>query len=318
MELDEKDRNRLNIYLKELEEALKSIGAVERSEIILEISSHIRESCSKSGRPMNEVIGALGTPEQVANRFLMERGLKPIQLKRFGFLKWALAGVGVFIIVGFLSAIFLLKSLLPILDVNDEEGRIRILGGLIDIDEKEHKVSLGKGLIRIRDEDVSFEFEAIKFQGSYDLKDIGAIRVKSINGKMQFDQKASSELRYDCRLVNSKKEIDTSKLVEIEENVLTLDMTKDVGGMNCHFSLPPGLDLDVDLANGKLDFRELKQNLNARLTNGSINFERDPSKSYHVDADVAVGHRKLPKLNAEENFDYNVKLQVKNGKIRVD
>lgn len=140
---------RLESYLRELDKSLAQIPMAERSDIILELNGHITESLKT--KSIDEVLNALGKPDQVANRYLLERGLQPIPKKRGGCFKWGCLGVVAFFLVLILAIVLLVRGFFPLIQVNDKEERVRILGGLIDVDGVKETVKIG-GLIDVVDD----------------------------------------------------------------------------------------------------------------------------------------------------------------------
>jgi hypothetical protein len=140
---------RLENYLRELDKFLAQIPMAERSDIILELNGHITESLKT--KSIDEVLSALGKPEQVANRYLLERGLQPIPKKKGGCFKWGCLGVVAFFLVLILAIVLLVRGFFPLIQVNDKEERVKILGGLIDVDGVKETVKIG-GLIDVVDD----------------------------------------------------------------------------------------------------------------------------------------------------------------------
>lgn len=158
---------KLERYLKELEKHLEKIPVTDRSDILLELSGHIQDSLGKGDRSLEEILKALGKPEQVANRYLIERGIKPLPAKRFGWVKWGCFGTLGFFLVGFIALALLIKSFFPILSVDEKSGYVNILGGMIEVDESKGTVKLGKGLLNINNAGIDIKMEDPKNKISF-------------------------------------------------------------------------------------------------------------------------------------------------------
>jgi len=95
----------------------------------------------------------------------MERGLQPIPKKRGGCFKWGCLGVVSFFLVLILAIVLLVRGFFPLIEVNEKNERVRILGGLIDVDGVKETVHLG-GLINVTDDDsptITKEFPVSNF-----------------------------------------------------------------------------------------------------------------------------------------------------------
>lgn len=77
--------SRLDDYLTKLERLLMLFSVSDRAEIILEIKSHVHSALARDpNTQMDSILSALGEPEFVANRYLMERGMKPAKPEAMG------------------------------------------------------------------------------------------------------------------------------------------------------------------------------------------------------------------------------------------
>ena len=155
--MNDGQKRQLEMYLRDLEKAMGQIPVAERSDIILELNTHITETFEQGEKSLDEILRALGSPEQVANRYLLERGLEAIEIKKGpSLLKWGCLIVSAFcflIILGFfLTFRSCVKQLStsskveihgngPIVEVDEDDERVRVLGGLIDVDGKNDKIN---------------------------------------------------------------------------------------------------------------------------------------------------------------------------------
>jgi uncharacterized membrane protein len=124
---------KIDHYLLKLERTLAPFPASDRAEILVEIKSHVLSALEHdSNASVESVLTALGEPETVANRYLMERNLKPIRPPVSPIAKW--------IVVGFLGTFAMTVLLIlglafkftPFFKIDGEH--LTILGGLIEID----------------------------------------------------------------------------------------------------------------------------------------------------------------------------------------
>lgn len=91
-------------YLEQLDRALAALGPDERREIVREIDNHIADAL-RAGRPIDEVLQALGPAEALAKAYTVESLLNPRSkaprsdrwLRLLGFL--AIAGLPSFIVI---------------------------------------------------------------------------------------------------------------------------------------------------------------------------------------------------------------------------
>lgn len=196
------DEKKLETYLNELEKSLQGLPVVEKSDILLELNTHITESLEKSDNSLEEILRRLGPPQQVAKQYISEHKSEhkketsaqmPIITnsapEQKSNMKWFLLAGG---IVLFLSIFYswykmtsakknLVTNVLPFLkgngkngldnfaikiddkkgtvkigdlvDVNEEDGTVKVLGNLVDVNEKDGRVKVLGGLIDVNEKD---------------------------------------------------------------------------------------------------------------------------------------------------------------------
>ena len=92
---------RLENYLTALDSALKPLSISDRADIVTEIKSHVMSALEREPeRALDAILAALGEPETVANRYLIERGQKPSKPSISPAVKW--------IVIGFLGTFALI------------------------------------------------------------------------------------------------------------------------------------------------------------------------------------------------------------------
>lgn len=134
---------KLETYLNRLDKALGQVPVSDRAEIVTEIKGHVVEAQSRDpGKTVDSILASLGEPEGVANKYLMERGLKPGRAPRGNMAKWLTIGF-----LGTLGMVVLFVTIVlwrftPIISVDETKGEVKILGGAIHIRANDDNVSL--------------------------------------------------------------------------------------------------------------------------------------------------------------------------------
>ena len=236
---------KLESYLVKLDKSLGPIAISERADIVTEIRSHVLEAQRQDEtQTIESILASLGEPEQVANRYLLERGLKPQKAPKHPIVKWLIIGfLGTLSICVFFVLIIIWKFT-PIIKVDEEKGRVIILGGLIDVNEKAGHVKVGS--ISVNDDS---EDEQISGSVDIDIKKAPKIEVLFANGKMGFENSHNNQLVWKCHGANSEN------VMENEKGLTRLNFKK-VANVKCAVDIPKGIYLIVDGGNGKTDFEE--------------------------------------------------------------
>src|SRR5690606_30737669 len=130
---------------------------------------------------MDSILAALGEPETVANRYLMERGMKPTKPPMSPVVKW--------VVIGFLGTTAMLFAFLgvalfkfsPLFTIDGEKEQISILGGMIQINGEEGTVRIGESVISDGE-----SWGSVPFSGKWELrKDKTRFLLKFQNGKVE-------------------------------------------------------------------------------------------------------------------------------------
>ncbi len=296
---------KLEYYLTALDKALGPISVSDRADIITEIKSHILEAQEKDPtQALSQVLASLGEPETVANRFLMERGLKMSKPPRSPMIKWLTIGfLGTFAI-GCLFVLIVIWKFTPLISIDEQNERVTLLGGAIDVDGKLETVKVGSGF--------SFNGESKHFDGnkSLDPKMVKEVRIPFNNGKFEIKSSANSELKWKCKVQSSQE----AGSVTEENNVFTINLSAS-GGSRCDLELPLGIKTVLEGANGKIDVEKPQSALDITMSNGKVAISPDPNKKYKYDMNVVNGV-----VNRFESSDLKdaiaIRVSLTNGQIK--
>jgi hypothetical protein len=294
----------LEAYLDELDKALGTISISDRADIILEIKSHVLDASNRDEKnSVASVLEALGEPQNVANRYLLERGLSPVKSARGPIMKWLVIGVlgsmGLFII----GVMILASFFTPLIKVDERAGHVKILGGLIDIQEKEVKMKVGKDSISITNETQQSDGEIVVGN------EVKTVMVSFDNGEIDVKSSEDGKLNWSCKVSGQGHAIPAKE--ENETLILDYSGTK---GVRCNLDLPAGIHLKLTGKNGKISLDEPGGPVEINLTNGEVGLGLDSRLAYRVETSITHGNvddfPKSPKTEAIQ-----VQINMVNGRI---
>lgn len=303
------ENQELENYLAKLERALGAISVSEKAEIIMEIKSHVLDAVESSpDRSLSEILKGLGEPEQVANRYLLERGLEPQKAPKHPIVKWLVIGfLGTFSI-SVVAMFVLLWNFTPLVQVDEAKGHVKILGGLIDVQEDNGRVKIGDGELKIGGDDFEIEFGS-EFSGTEEI-DVSKVKKALFwfnNAKLKFRNSETSEIEYDC---------DTNGEAHVGENSGTMEFNlKGTSMASCKVSVPKGIDVEVKAQNGIFNFLDLENNLNFEGMNGKVRFQ--PGKEVAYKYKMKVQNGLMDDFESSDKSDaYKIEIELMNGKIK--
>lgn len=296
---------RLESYLSSLEQVLKPFPVSDRAEIVTEIKSHVLSTLERDPQTrLDTVLAALGEPETVANRYLMERGLKPTQPPISPVVKWLVIGfLGTFAMLLIFAGIIVTRFT-PLLHVDDSEDRVSLFGGMIEVDGKNGKVLVNGSF------GDAWEGARRSFDGSYAITKGQSIAVKFGNGKINVVNSDDSKLSWNC---STRKSQTPPQSPTTDKDGVALDLSA-LSWVKCELSIPENTKLLINGSNGKIEFNEPRFSLAANITNGKVGIHPDEDKAYRYDVGVTNGM--TDSFTSSDKADaYTVSIHVANGKI---
>ncbi len=329
--------SRLEAYLSQLDRALGPIPVSERSEIITEIKSHILSAKEKDAQAsLESLMHSLGEPESVANRYLIERGLKPGKPSKSPMIKWLVIGfLGTFALI-LLFGLVALWKFSPIFSIDEKADRVTVLGGLIDIDGKKGSVKIGPNIISGGGKGVDLNIDGaeghikITQKGltgkiSADFGDkftlagermlpstVTKVRGLFKNGRFRLQPSEDDHLSWTC---SSKTKLTHD--IEKSGSEFVLDLSK-VPDSSCVLTAPKNLTIEVRGENGEIILENPANNTFAKLANGQVTLDLDKGEKFHFDLKVKQGVTDSfddLKAAAGSKTAKEIKIEVGNGQI---
>lgn len=280
---------RLESYLASLEKALKPFPVSDRAEILTEIKSHVLSALDRDpSAQLDGILHALGAPETVANRFLLERGMQPTKPPISPMVKWIVVGFLGTVAMSLLFLGVLIFKFSPLIEVDERKDYVSLLGGLIEINGREGGRSLS---------------------GSAPLGSASSVIVRFGNAKLDVATAEGKELRWDCRLPRASGPL---KLTE-KDGALELDVSG-FRHARCEISVPEGATARLQGSNGKLELAKPRFSVEASVSNGKIDFRAAEAAAYRFDVSVVNGRTdEFP--SSSDPKAYSISLKATNGLI---
>lgn len=307
---------KLETYLTTLEQVLKPFSVSDRAEIVMEIKSHVLSALERDSQATTDsVLNAMGPAEIVANRYLMERGLKPTKPSISPIVRWLVFGfLGTCALLALVMS-FAIVKLSPLIKVDEQKGRVILLGGLIDIQSTQDTNTSDNAVLSIAGVQFKEPLKGItsqEYSGSTEVKDSQEIHLLFNNGKLDVQGTSGTTLTWNCTIQKQ----DRKPYIQTLGATLQLDL-RDWSGIDCSIQVPKQKLLKIRGNNGWIEFSGITTSVDTKLTNGNIEFNPENGTHYTYDVSVQTGMRdafetvKLPP-GTKSVF---VRLSVINGKI---
>ncbi|MCM2280290.1 MAG: hypothetical protein NDI61_00430 [Bdellovibrionaceae bacterium] len=340
------DSQKLEAWLRQLETALADVSVIDRSDILMEIHAHIRDSYDRGGRTLDDILSSLGEPTQVANRFRLERGMQPVVVPRAhsaagSFFKWATIGVLGFLAIMTLGGVLLVSKFFPLIQVDEKENRVRILGGLIDIQDDHIAGRLAEEIKDDLQDDMQIHIggrtedkphgitgkSKRTFKGEFPGP-LNAVTFSASNGELQMQTHEGTQLEYNCQVSGGGHQPPRDFATHLNQQA-KLDFSS-FSGAKCQLSVPVQSAVRVEIANGDVKLTDMRNPVTAKLDNGRIVFGKHPGAIYKLNTKVINGvvsglsefesaqATEQTKNGAPKGELYSAELEVTNGGIRIE
>ena len=284
---------RLERYLSSLEKALKPFPVSDRADIITEIKSHVFSALERDPQTrLDTILTSLGEPETVANRYLLERGLKPAHTSISPIVKWLVIGfLGTFAMI-LIFAGYMVVHFDSIVKVDSDKDRIQVLGGLIDVQGKKNQFSFGDNWA---------------FTRTVEVADGDLVAVTFKSGKFEVQNSEDRKLTWSCR-----GQSEPLKNVMNESHTATLDFSS-MKLIQCTLNVPSGVRFSMKGENGKVEFESPSFDVDADIDNGKVAFHDDGKEVYNFKMSVTTGS--VDTFKSSTAVGRSIKVHVNNGKI---
>jgi predicted membrane protein len=250
---------KLEQYLGKLDKGLGSIPVSEKAEIITEIKSHILDAQAKDdSKKLEDILAAIGEPEFVANRYLIERGLKPMKTPTHPIFKWLIIGfLGTFAIIVLLITVLIWKFT-PIMKIHDD--KVTLLGGTIDVD-KESQIYFNRSVNFGGPIDVEKQvFDSDKITGIHIINGSGDVKITSTKEKKSILEVGRKG--HKCDLVTKLDAKGLLLVTTSEENECSLTYV--------NLFVPAKIEVNVETKSGDINIDKISGDITASAKSGNI------------------------------------------------
>lgn len=295
------EKQKLENYLARLEYCLGGTSVADKAEIITEIKSHVLDKQENHpDQTLDEILRSLGSPDEVAHRYLSERGIKyqaPNQSK-ISTVKWLVIGFLGTIGMGLMAVFILIWKFSPLVDVDETNKRVKVLGGLIDVKKKNGTITV--------DGDIDINIEEVEIDEVVELKEMTkdqVIDLRFSNVKLDVKRSKNSQMRYECEGLGEYTKPQSGELLFDFSSMTAID---------CTFKVPADKNLNINVLNGKVTFSQLQNNVNFKGTN--VKLDIAPEKEYLYNLKVLNGS--VDQFTSVNDSRYEMSAQITNGFIQ--
>ena len=299
--------SQLESYLATLDKALGPIPVSSRADIITEIKSHVMEAQERDpNAKLGNILKALGEPESVANRYLLERGLKPGKAARTPIFKWLTIGfLGTLGMICF-TLLALVWHFTPLISVDEKSDHVTLLGGTIDVNGKTGFAKIGQFSF---DSDSSSKVTA----GAKELpKGTSRVNIPFVNGRINLTTSKDGQVHWNCKFKGGE----TKSTTKMEANAMTFDFGS-AANVKCDIEVPEKIEASIKGNNGKVVVEKLRGDLDVNLVNGKVALAPDQAVHYNYDLQVHNGRVDDFDSSSDPN-SVHVKMKINNGIISKD
>jgi len=166
----------------------------------------------------------------------------------------------------------------PLIQVNDDQNRVALLGGLIDVNGK-------TGSVRIGGAHISDHGKIINGSKTIDGSIMTQVLIPFTNGKFSLTNSPNHNFVWECKISSDDTVTD---IVTEKDHVLNVNLGK-AQASKCDFQLPTNTTVKMTGNNVSADVERPKYDLDMKVDNAKIDIEPDSAIKYTYDLKVLNG-----------------------------
>lgn len=288
---------------------------MDREKFLVQINRYLEDlSVELRTNLLNSTIDELDTnpttlnndPLLYANKLRSRHNLTPYRPpKKGGFFSflWKL------FVLGFISFVILIGFLwwkfTPIYEVDEENQRLVLLGGVIDIDGK-------SGKVKVLDQ-VQFS-KSNSFNDSFQMNmnlttEVDEIDIRFDSGQFTLKSSENSELKFDCKLSQPFQQ----DMMQQESELIKIDFSS-LQGTTCEIFVPENKRLLLEGKDTAINLIKPEFNFYAEISNGHIAITPQPEHDYLFNLEVENGYVGDFKSSESESAT-EIQIRLQNGSI---
>lgn len=301
----------LEMYLNKLDRSLGYLPVSEKAEIVTAIKNQVLQKMAQDpNQKVDSILTSLGSPQNVANRMLLERGHKPAGNRGAPLVKWLALGLVGAVALICITTLVLAWKFSPVFEVSN--GKVKFFGGTVDLDEDiawnlpdDFNVDA-----YIQESDDKNYFQNA-FSGTHDVlkKELKEIHLVYKNASIFINSAEENKFEWKCITSGTPNSTEGT----VESGVFKLDLNP-TAAAKCKLTVPKNIRVFIRGHYGALSLTKPSFPVNVEILNASVKISPNPDLKYHFDLKTENG--KVDDFISHESPDaIEIKVSIKNGAI---
>ncbi len=302
------DHQILSDFTKKCERYLLHIPYSQRLTIFESMKTDLlNEKDQGSYSSLEQVASQYKDLQAFSNSYLKKAGL-PLYEKKVNWAKIIVISLIVLFISFFVSLYFFFQSFLPIVEINDRSGSVKLFGGRIDLNDQDFQTKLyinGKEVTPDHLMDRSPEDPNIK--GNLGKQYISDFKIMADEIDLNVIAGDFSELSYECLSARV-----TDDFLKSENQVISLNFEDKA---QCKLEIPHEIKLDITASSGFIALKNLKQDFHISLNKGELVWSQDEKSYYGLSQDESF----VPDLTwkSSGSSSYRGAVEIEQGVFKI-
>jgi hypothetical protein len=292
-------------YLKQLETFLTPLTSEQRAQCIVRVSERIDDLQKHSpDQKISLLLASLGEPKALAMQFFNELNIpwklpeKPVA-KNSLFKKLLLTSITLFTLFA-VGISLLVWKFTPIVEINEETGRVQFFGGLIDINEDLGQLNTRSKIVV---QDQNNNHYSGKESIDTDLFQLVSIDFKQ--AKLIIKNSIDQTISYQCQ--SERLDQDVKIIQDTPEYYLQIP---DVENIACKIYLPTDIKIKIRGNDSAIKFSFIENDLDFKATSGRVGFAPAPDVQYRYRLSNSNGTiDKFENSNRQSVKQINIELE---------
>ena len=294
--------DKVSSYLALVRKHLGSVPTNIQDEILQAVEEKINYKLELHPQMnMDKLLFSIGSPKNVAQRELFERGYKVSSIGGI-FVKWFTLSFLTLMVTFALLAFFVFKNFTPFLDIDAKTGRVSFFGGALEMNQFD-----GSFYFETSSSDPQQDF--VQISGSKTLLDTDKkIALAFRKSQFNFETSEDSTLSWNCKTQGIG-----SFQPQQKDAAVTFDL-KSFEVLSCDWKIPEGREIDLEGSFASIRFQKPLFHIKSQLNRGTIKVLPDKNADYQYDLSVLngiIGEFQ----NSPNQSSYQIQATVNSGKI---
>jgi hypothetical protein len=297
--------SQLNNYLHKVENLLGYLVVEDRQKIVAEVKHFLLSEVEQQQLSLEQILKRYKDRVVVINLALAKHGMPLLEQESKKWWKIILMAFISLVLIAILSISLVVKSYLPLVNVNDIDGTLELFGRHLILEKDDVDF-----FQKINDKSfMQWKTKSQITKGTFDFKNMQwPLWIQLQAGELAIRSTDKSEMRYTCYTAQMVQQVFTQ-----QQNHFVMNLSKKA---YCLLFVPVGLELKLSVKDGIINLKNMQQNFSIEMERGIVAWKQDDPTGFFLQeltASDVVGSREM----FSKHGQWMAKINIGQGEVRL-